>query len=449
MNTDDKLRRAASEMNQVTGSLTTPEIAEVRRSARMRTAGVAVAAAVGVLVIVGGSVLALRPAGDPLPGPASPGETTTTTTSSSPAQVPDEIYGHPVRVPDLDAEPGWRPYEDAVEVAAAPSEDVSSELFRAAAALQSNYEDRFREVLLLGELHGIESFVFTGELIPLNPSEGEAASYAQCLVVLAPAGGRQTTCTAEPTRGSGMLTPIRTETGVFGIVGLTPRDATTVVLEIDNARLWSRTREGFVNLIGQGAVDAVVTYRSFDHLGVELSSATIPPVVPEGGPTTTAIATPLGDCSAIDITPTALTISSFPQPVAQKLAEIVAAARACDYERLEDLAGDQFNASFGGEDPSDLWTFEEENGYAPMYWLLSILDLPHGVFETENGNLYIWPSAHAHQGDWDTLSAADIDALRTLYTEEDLQNFADFGAYIGYRVGIWEDGTWSFFVAGD
>ena len=85
MNTEDRLRRAASDMNRVTGSLTTPAIAEVRRSARMRTAGVAVAAAVGMLVIVGGSVLALRPAGETLPGPASPGETTTTTTSSAPA----------------------------------------------------------------------------------------------------------------------------------------------------------------------------------------------------------------------------------------------------------------------------------------------------------------------------------------------------------------------------
>jgi hypothetical protein len=47
------------------------------------------------------------------------------------------------------------------------------------------------------------------------------------------------------------------------------------------------------------------------------------------------------------------------------------------------------------------------------------------------------------------MPEADLEALRTLFTEDELQSFADFGSYIGYRVGIWENGDWSFFVAGD
>jgi hypothetical protein len=44
---------------------------------------------------------------------------------------------------------------------------------------------------------------------------------------------------------------------------------------------------------------------------------------------------------------------------------------------------------------------------------------------------------------------ADREALRPLYGDEDFAAFQEFGAYLGYRVGITEEGEWIFFVAGD
>ncbi len=154
-------------------------------------------------------------------------------------------------------------------------------------------------------------------------------------------------------------------------------------------------------------------------------------------------------CSGSDIAPAALALSSIPQPVAVTLGEIVDAARQCDFDRLEQIAGDSFTASYGDSDPVELWTTQEAQGDKPMYWLLSILDLPYGTIDTEQGTLYVWPSAYAHQGSWETTPEADVEALRSVYSDEEIQGFADFGGYFGYRIGIWENGDWSFFVAGD
>ena len=47
------------------------------------------------------------------------------------------------------------------------------------------------------------------------------------------------------------------------------------------------------------------------------------------------------------------------------------------------------------------------------------------------------------------MPEADKEVLRALYDEDDFATFSDFGGYIGYRLGITENGEWSFFVAGD
>ncbi len=453
MNTEDRLRRASQEMDRATATLTPPPIGDVRRSARMRSVGVAAAAAVGVIVLVGGVVLALRPVDENTLGPSGPGETATTTTTTTATDaldaIPDEIYGHPVRVPGLDPEPGWRPYEDAVEVALVVPDDVSSELFRAARAISANYEDDLDEVLVLGELFGYQSFVFRGELVPRDPVEGEADEYARCLVLLEPDGSTLMACSAEATSADGWLTPIRREDGVFGVVGVVPSEATTVVLEIDDTRLWSRTREGYVNLFGQGLSDSAVTYRFFDHIGTELSNGAIRPIGVDAGPTTTATAAPDPGCSAGDISPSALALSSVPQPVAQSLVDIVEAAQICDFDRLAAVGGDDFTASFGGGDPAELWAYEEGLGLGPMYWLLCVLGLPHGTVDLGDELMYVWPAAATHDGGWDTMPEQYLEPLRAIYSEDNFEDFRQFGDYIGYRVGITESGDWSFFVAGD
>ena len=43
----------------------------------------------------------------------------------------------------------------------------------------------------------------------------------------------------------------------------------------------------------------------------------------------------------------------------------------------------------------------------------------------------------------------DLADRRLLYSEDDINGFHDVGGYLGYRVGIREDGTLVFFIAGD
>lgn len=50
---------------------------------------------------------------------------------------------------------------------------------------------------------------------------------------------------------------------------------------------------------------------------------------------------------------------------------------------------------------------------------------------------------------WREVPREARQALGPLYGDEDFQQFAEFGCYIGYRVGISESGDWLYFVAGD
>jgi hypothetical protein len=42
-----------------------------------------------------------------------------------------------------------------------------------------------------------------------------------------------------------------------------------------------------------------------------------------------------------------------------------------------------------------------------------------------------------------------MESLLTVYTQEDLNQAAEFGAYALWRMGITETGEWTFFIAGD
>ena len=76
------------------------------------------------------------------------------------------------------------------------------------------------------------------------------------------------------------------------------------------------------------------------------------------------------------------------------------------------------------------------------------LSLSHAVIENPDGpDIYVWPSAAAIA--WGELSDEQRSELEMIYSPEEIQGFADFGAFIGWRVGITETGEWQFLVAGD
>lgn len=154
-------------------------------------------------------------------------------------------------------------------------------------------------------------------------------------------------------------------------------------------------------------------------------------------------------CSADGLESVPAAQAGLPAAVEDMRAAIVRAASDCDYEELASLAlaGDsEFIFSFGGgDDPAEFWRAEEEFGNRPLWFLVRLLGLP---FRTLPPSTFVWPSAFGY-GDWVSIPEADKDALGTVYDAEDLAGFAEFGAYIGYRVGITRNGDWTFVVAGD
>ena len=135
------------------------------------------------------------------------------------------------------------------------------------------------------------------------------------------------------------------------------------------------------------------------------------------------------------------------QPYSELTARIQDAARACAVDSLADLAG-EITYSFGGGDDfaGHLLDLERRDTRITRQLVLMLERPGTPVIE---GSGWAWPAA-ATVG-WDEVTDEMKDELRRLgYTDADLDGFADFGAYIGYRVFISADGEdWQAFVAGD
>jgi len=139
------------------------------------------------------------------------------------------------------------------------------------------------------------------------------------------------------------------------------------------------------------------------------------------------------------------TIEEVPDPVAQTRAAILAAAKARDYDALEQVIdAEVFLSDAGfGVDPVPGWRAQ---GTKPLEVMEILLGLPHTVEETNEGTLYRWPrfTADSHP---DEMSGPERDALVALLGEDGLRTAfsADYG-YVAPRLGILADGTWWFLV---
>ena len=157
-------------------------------------------------------------------------------------------------------------------------------------------------------------------------------------------------------------------------------------------------------------------------------------------------------CSAAALSPTPSPQPDLPAEVARTRQRIVEAATACDFERLGEIASarqSDFTFSFGnGGGPAAHWRGLEQGGDQPLRYLVELLSRPHRRVAGTDPAVFAWPSAHAY-GDWDAVPSAEREALRPLYGEAELESFDAAGAYVGYRVGIRQDGKWMHFVAGD
>lgn len=145
----------------------------------------------------------------------------------------------------------------------------------------------------------------------------------------------------------------------------------------------------------------------------------------------------------------------LPSAVAASRAAIWDAAIECDWDQLGRLVGDGIAFSFGqqGSDAADAiayWKSLEEYREIPMWILAEILTMPFRALDAGGAvgeTLYVWPDAYGV--DWEDVDSATIDLLEPFYGPDSVAAWEQFGAYLGYRIGIASDGTWLFFIAGD
>ena len=156
----------------------------------------------------------------------------------------------------------------------------------------------------------------------------------------------------------------------------------------------------------------------------------------------------VADCSAAAL-PMPAEQEGLPAPVADARRAIAAAAIACDYEALEALASPDLVTSFGGGGFENIPMWEGDGTYPALALLVELFDTPY-AFEDYEGlpRHYYWPSAFVYDS-WEEIPPADMEALLTVYTQEELDRAAAFGSYALWRIGITETGEWRFFVAGD
>lgn len=94
--------------------------------------------------------------------------------------------------------------------------------------------------------------------------------------------------------------------------------------------------------------------------------------------------------------------------MAERREAILTAALACDIDGLAALTGPSFTASFGGGEPAEVWTADEEEfNNEPMRALVEILRLPPTSGDDGKGGVaYIWPPAFNHET-WEEVPEAD------------------------------------------
>ncbi|MGB2694727.1 MAG: hypothetical protein WBD55_06000 [Dehalococcoidia bacterium] len=164
---------------------------------------------------------------------------------------------------------------------------------------------------------------------------------------------------------------------------------------------------------------------------------------------TTELTPGVQDCSAKGMSPAVEEQPELPAPVSVMRQQIVAAAVACDYDALEELAlagSASFSYSFGAigaAGPGAYWQNAEAQGEEVLANLVKIMNMP---LARQNGS-YVWPFADVLN--FMTLTAKDRAMLEQYFSAEEIANWEQFSGYIGYRATITAGGDWTVFIAGD
>ena len=139
-------------------------------------------------------------------------------------------------------------------------------------------------------------------------------------------------------------------------------------------------------------------------------------------------------------------VRDLPPLVESKRLAILKASLAYDYNALNALIDKKnFKYTLGPpfQSPVAYWRFLETKGEDPIGVLAKILKMDYMKEE----EIYIWPYFFGRK--LNTLSDADIKALKTICTEEDIGDMMEDGFYSGYRAAIDINGNWILYLGGE
>jgi len=122
---------------------------------------------------------------------------------------------------------------------------------------------------------------------------------------------------------------------------------------------------------------------------------------------------------------------------------LLAAARATDWDAIAALIPTEglFTFSYGTETDAVAYYESLEEDVAAL-----IVELLEGDF-AQLGEIVVWPALHARTPF--TLDAQERAELVVRYGADEVDAWERGGAYLGWRLGITDEGDWLFLVSGD
>ena len=147
-------------------------------------------------------------------------------------------------------------------------------------------------------------------------------------------------------------------------------------------------------------------------------------------------------CTPMDLPP--VSPQGLPQAVEDKRRLIFEMAASCDLEGLANMALSEGTVfSYGAEsDPLRSWVRSARDGFDVMAWIVRLFNAAPAI---DDARTYAWPAVHA------TDSEADWQALSGILSAAEFEQYSLYrdSGWLGLRIGIAEDGTWRYVVAGD
>ena len=156
---------------------------------------------------------------------------------------------------------------------------------------------------------------------------------------------------------------------------------------------------------------------------------------------------PTGSCSSLGLAAPPPAQADLPETVAAMRDAIVTAATSCGFDLLEQLAGPEFFYSFGegSGDLSRFWQESDQHNFDTLAVIVRTFDLPFSVsIGPDSVTSYVWPAVAVIENP----TEADWQELALVYNEEEIEFYKEFG-FMGMRIFISEDGTWTGAIAGD